>query len=222
MELGKSVCDIALGAFSYCYSLDTMIFKTFNPPTMDVCFFQDSFVAVVPCNPVSYSLYLASMGNLSDAYIDVVKSDTVFTILTVVPNDSIRGMAQIITPHTCPDYEATISATANAGYTFSRWSDGNTQNPRTLTVTQDTVLIAYFASNQSIVDAENDIISIRTANGHILLEGINGEQAYVTDVLGRVVYNATVNERAEIAVKNQGVYFVKIGSRPAQKVVVIR
>lgn len=139
-----------------------------------------------------------------------------------VSEDNTKGTVQVVTQPTQASPQATIIALPHTGYTFSRWSDGNTQNPRTLTVTQDTVLIAYFASNQSIAEAEKDNVSIRTANGHILLEGINGEQAYVTDVLGRVVYNATVNERAQIMVKNQGIYFVKIGSHPAQKVVVIR
>ena len=41
--------------------------------------------------------------------------------------------------------EATITATPNEGYIFLRWSDGNTDNPRTLTVTQDTTLTAEFA-----------------------------------------------------------------------------
>ena len=117
---------------------------------------------------------------------------------------------------------ARIQAVPNAGCTFSRWSDGNTQNPRTITVAQDTVLIAYFTSNQGIDEAENEDVTIRTTNGHILLEGVSGERVYVTDVLGRVVYNATENERAQIMVKNQGIYFVKIGNRPAKKVVVIR
>ncbi len=139
-----------------------------------------------------------------------------------VSEDNTKGTVQIVTQPTQASPQATIIALPNTGYTFARWSDGNTQNPRTLTVTQDTVLIAYFASNQSIAEAENDIISIRTANGHILLEGVGNERVYVSDVLGRVIYNATVNEKAEIAVKNQGIYFVKIGSRPAQKVVVAR
>ena len=41
----------------------------------------------------------------------------------------------------------TVSLTASAfnGYYFSRWSDGNTENPRTITVTQDTTLTAIFA-----------------------------------------------------------------------------
>jgi hypothetical protein len=139
-----------------------------------------------------------------------------------VSEDNTKGTVQIVTQPTQASPQATIIALPNTGYTFARWSDGNTQNPRTLTVTQDTVLIAYFTSNQGIAEAENENVTIRTANGHILLEGINGEHAYVTDVLGRVIYNATVNERAEIAVRNRGVYFVKVGNRPAQKVVVAR
>jgi hypothetical protein len=38
-----------------------------------------------------------------------------------------------------------ISATANYGYHFVQWSDGVTDNPRTLTLTQDTILTAEFA-----------------------------------------------------------------------------
>ena len=40
--------------------------------------------------------------------------------------------------------EATITATPNDGYTFMRWSDGNTDNPRTIQVTSDTTLTAEF------------------------------------------------------------------------------
>lgn len=40
--------------------------------------------------------------------------------------------------------EATISATPKTGYRFTHWSDGNTDNPRTIVLTQDTVLTAIF------------------------------------------------------------------------------
>jgi YD repeat-containing protein len=39
---------------------------------------------------------------------------------------------------------ATISATANPGYRFVFWSDGNTDNLRAITVTQDTAFVALF------------------------------------------------------------------------------
>ncbi|MBQ1653978.1 MAG: T9SS type A sorting domain-containing protein [Bacteroidales bacterium] len=40
-----------------------------------------------------------------------------------------------------------ISATASNGYHFAQWSDGNTDNPRTITVTGDATYIATFAPN---------------------------------------------------------------------------
>jgi hypothetical protein len=40
-----------------------------------------------------------------------------------------------------------ISATANYGYHFSHWNDGNTDNPRTVKVTEDRTYTAYFDNN---------------------------------------------------------------------------
>ena len=41
--------------------------------------------------------------------------------------------------------EITIMATANSGYHFQNWSDGDATNPRTLTVSKNLALIAVFA-----------------------------------------------------------------------------
>ena len=40
--------------------------------------------------------------------------------------------------------EITLTATPNEGHQFARWNDGNTDNPRTIILTQDTTLVAYF------------------------------------------------------------------------------
>ncbi len=40
--------------------------------------------------------------------------------------------------------EIELKATANLGYTFIRWNDGSTENPRTITVMADTTYIANF------------------------------------------------------------------------------
>ena len=140
----------------------------------------------------------------------------------VISEDTNKGTIQIITQPSRVNPQAIIVALPNTGYTFTRWSDGNTQNPRALTVTQDTILIAFFTSNHGIAEAGSDNIIIRTANGNIILEGITNERVYISDVLGRVVFNSSVNENSEIAVRNRGVYFVKVGNRMAKKVVVIR
>lgn len=51
--------------------------------------------------------------------------------------------------------DCTITATPAEGLNFIRWSDGNTNNPRTITVTQDTSFTAIFAAcaNTSTVES---------------------------------------------------------------------
>ena len=39
---------------------------------------------------------------------------------------------------------ATLTATANSGYEFAGWNDGNTDNPRSITVTQSETYTAFF------------------------------------------------------------------------------
>ena len=55
--------------------------------------------------------------------------------------------------------ERTITATPNYGYHFTQWNDGDTNNPRTLTLTQDTVFMAQFAKNQyTVTTISNDTV----------------------------------------------------------------
>ncbi len=50
---------------------------------------------------------------------------------------------------------ATIVATANEGYEFDGWSDGNTDNPRTVVVTADMAFVANFREAVAGVGVEN-------------------------------------------------------------------
>ena len=49
----------------------------------------------------------------------------------------------------------TIEAIPNFGYHFTQWSDGNTDNPRIVELTQDTVFTAMFAESFSLKCGEN-------------------------------------------------------------------
>ena len=42
-----------------------------------------------------------------------------------------------------------MTATANEGYEFTGWNDGNTENPRTVTITSDTAFVAIFTASGS-------------------------------------------------------------------------
>ncbi len=59
-------------------------------------------------------------------------------------SDSVQGNVHV--NYTISD-EATLTATPNPGYHFTQWSDGNTDNPRTIILASDTTFTAEFAKN---------------------------------------------------------------------------
>ena len=63
--------------------------------------------------------------------------------------------------------ERTISAIPNYGYHFTQWSDGDTNNPRIFTLTQDTAFTAMFEKNQYIVtlSVNDTTLGVVTGNG---------------------------------------------------------
>lgn len=66
-------------------------------------------------------------------------------------NVSVSGNGGTVTGGGTYDYgsSVTLTATPNAGYQFVRWSDGNTSQTRTLTVTSDITLTAIFEAVQT-------------------------------------------------------------------------
>ena len=58
-----------------------------------------------------------------------------------------------------------LTASANYGYHFLRWSDNNTENPRTVVVSQNASYTAYFEPNNYYVNVLSDNIVQGTVNG---------------------------------------------------------
>jgi len=63
--------------------------------------------------------------------------------ITVVSNDEEMGVATG-GGNFYEGEQVTISATPNNGYRFTQWQDGNTENPRTITVAGNSTYTAYF------------------------------------------------------------------------------
>ena len=104
----------------------------------------------------------------------------------------------------------TIEAIAIEGFEFDRWSDDNTDNPRTIILTEDTKLYAYFrmATGGNPVDLETAKISSANvyANGGVLyVEGATSGY-HVLDTAGRLVYSGSQTTLA----LPRGIYLVTI------------
>ena len=104
-----------------------------------------TFTAVPNAN---YHFLRWSNGSTDNPITFTLTQDTaltaIFVGLTANVDDNTMGTAT----HTkTANLVEVVTATPNYGYHFVQWQDGNTDNPRTVTLTQDTVLTAYFAVN---------------------------------------------------------------------------
>ncbi len=80
-------------------------------------------------------------GNLT---VKAVWTGTTMPAYSISASDETRGMVTITQEPTCEDRTLAFRADAAEGYEFTKWSDGNTDNPRSLTLMQDIVLTAVF------------------------------------------------------------------------------
>jgi hypothetical protein len=76
---------------------------------------------------------------------------------------------------------ATLTATANIGYRFVEWNDGNTNNPRQLTVTCDTVFIATF----EISSANQFTVTVLSSNSS--MGSVSGGGVYTANSIATLV-----------------------------------
>lgn len=99
-----------------------------------------------------------------------VVSDTQYT-LTLQVNDETFGSTSGTGKYFENEY-ATVYAIANEGYEFVQWNDGNTDNPRTIQITEDTYLTAEFTQHEltSIATPNTQAVIIKTLrDGHIYI-----------------------------------------------------
>ena len=118
----------------------------------------------------------------------------------------------------------TVEAIPFEGNTFQQWSNGVADNPYTLTLTSDTVLTALFLNTTGIGDADYEGITLYVRDGHIVVEGAEGEEVQLYDMEGRLLWSSipTGELNTKHLTLNTGTYLVRVGNRPAQKIIVIQ
>ncbi|WP_366944475.1 leucine-rich repeat protein [uncultured Barnesiella sp.] len=110
---------------------------------------------------------------------------------------------------------AILMATPKEGYRFSRWSDGNTENPRTVVVTKLVDLVAEFVSSSGIETQTDKGMLIYVKNRTLYVENVEGDYRVYTTT-GQLVY---AGHATTVSLADAGVYVV-CTSDSSQKVVV--
>ena len=186
VTIGNSVHSIDWWAFHGCDSLSSIVSLATYAPRINPAAFPsaNNCRLTVPCG--SLGAYTASTWN--ELFNGRIEEGFSFE-LSVSANDEAYGRVEVET-QSCE--VAIITATPNEGYEFTDWNDGNTENPRTVSLTSDTAFMAIFTeavSTPTITLTVNDATM--------------GSASYTLDG-NTAVLTATANEGYEFTGWNDG------------------
>lgn len=266
IEIGSSVTSIGWGAFTGCTGLANVIIGPNVATIAHVAFggCPELTNIVSLANPAPTLLADGVFQNMShdiDVHIPCGSIASYFTgwtyfnnfiedieySITCTSDNTAQGEAYVIQPPTCQDSIAIIYAAAHNGFLFDHWSDNITDNPRSLTLTSDTIFTAFFteASIDTVIihdtvyihdtiyepngiDCINAmIIKVYATDGHIVVASVDGNpvpEVMLYDAAGRrlMLQAASRMQECMFTVPSAGIYLVKVGKHPARKVAVIR
>lgn len=116
----------------------------------------------------------------------------------------------------------TFQAVPYPYYEFVKWADGVTDNPRTITIISDTALQAIFRNiydNLGVDEIDQCPYSIVLNHRTLQVSSHNNALISIFDVNGRNLVKSAPGSVA-VQVPSAGVYFVKVGGSPVQKILI--
>ena len=243
LTLPSTITSIKANAFATCTALEEITCHALTAPAVTANSFNkvDSAALVnIPCgSTASYQATWTCFRNFSET------APYAFSATTI---DPALGNVTILTAPSCQD-TAVVEATPAAGYLFARWNDGNTDNPRSLVLTEDTHLVAIFGVlvqdtvpyydtiHITVYDTIHIYDTISTTidrvevidakvyvqNGDIVVEGAEGNDVTLYDATGRLLATRRDDyQPLHFPVPATGTYFVSIANRPARKVLIAK
>lgn len=95
----------------------------------------------------------------------------------------------------------TLVATPDEGYSFTAWSDSNTDNPRTLTVTAPVSLASAYAAETYVVS----IASEDTDEGNVIVNGVTGDYSQTVSYGTQIALSVSPAQHYDFVMWSDGV-----------------
>ena len=212
VTIGEKVESIGESAFAKCNSLTAVTSKAVTPPQIWATTFDDyAMTLYVPAGCKSKYAETEYWRNFTHI------RETGVTLHTVTANATDETMGYVTGGGEYPQGgTATLVAVPFGQNYFVRWNDGNTDNPRTITVTGDMTFTAEFAPAGSAVETLEKGERGIYATGRTLHVENGGKSYRVYTAAGRLVY--TGND-SSVTLSAPGMYIVRTSDR-SQKVAV--
>ena len=205
---------ISIGEYAFWHSIDTIFVEATTPPNIGINAFNSQRICYVPCGTVE--AYNASDWNQYCKAIIEPASEMQFNISI---SDSTQGRIIIDQQPTCSNDTLIFHAEPIPSHYFVQWSDGNTDNPRTIILTQDTALAAVLAIKTCKLDllaegngivtgagtynyGDTAIITARPDEHHHFVQWSDGN----TDTLRTIVLTQDTSITARFAIDTYTLY----------------
>ena len=150
VTIGKNVTFIDMLAFSGCTKLTSFTCNAITPPELGLSVFDIATISKIPLTVPTQSI---AAYKTADQWKDFKWPE--YCTISVISADETKGKVSgggLIEK----DKSVTLTATAEDCFAFDQWNDGNTENPRTVTVTGDAKYTAYFTNAQYKIKVETD------------------------------------------------------------------
>ena len=211
ITIGNGITSIESRAFYGCTKLTSMTFEGLTPPTfgVDALYMTNDCPIYVPCGTKGAYVEALNVNNTIDASRVIEQSKYSYSVSA---EDVTMGSVVITQKPTCTN-PLIFWAYAEYGYTFKQWSDGNTENPRSLSLTQDTAFTAIF-------EPENCLVTTGTCGNNLTWElscdyvlTIRGVGA-MTNTNSNSTWQAFYNNKIKSVIISEGI--TSIGYRAFQ------
>ena len=209
VAIPNSVTSIASGAFNDCSFLQNITCLATTPPTLEdntVFPYPNIASLTVPCGTLEayssttsfWNMFFAGRISENGYNVEVSVNDETFGSVTV-ESDCSTG---------------TLTATANEGYRFVIWNDGNTDNPREVTLTSDTAFTAIFAAiDESSLSEDAEVAKIgvypNPTSGKVVFDKAV-ERVEVIDLVGKTIQTYENASEINIGALPAGVYHLRM------------
>lgn len=146
---------------------------------------------------------------------DTVVPPTAYTVnVTVDPACQSMGHTEGSGQYN-PGESVRIAAVAGSGYEFDSWTDGNTTNPRYITVTSDTTFTCRFRVKNGVDVTASDDLQMWSEERTIIITNVKEKTTIeIYNIDGRQILSTVqLSDQAEYTMPDAGIYMVVINGK---------
>jgi len=190
--------SIGKSAFRSCSALTSITSKNTTPPTIGGSYTFDDVDKSIPVYVPKSSVDAYKSAEYWKDFTNFIGG--AYFVDVTAENGTVEGAGAYE-----ENAEVTLTVTPAEGYKFVQWSDGVTDNPRTVVVVSDTTLTAEFEiDNTPISDIQTSDVDVRLIGNEIVVEGaddytvysINGQNLGKVERVERGIYIVVVNGKS--------------------------